>query len=247
MYCFFLSDLTMNLRTLSLFFILEISFFILTYTSIYDYPESTVKSALLKILPILTLLFAVYQTSPIDAVHANLRKYFSLGLAFSLVGDIFMNWPKELLVPGMIFFSIAHIFYTAAFGLKPFGYEAASFCATSSFVSFLFVLPGIKERALKTGVFLYGGLISVTWWRTIVRWQQKPSLPNLIGAAGGLLFLISDFTIALDRWKYPQNVPCASAFIMVTYYLAQLLLTVSVTKYGWTLFSDEEIREKKKG
>ena len=228
------------------FILLVLIFFFMAYPNLTQ-GEETLTLGFFKTLPILILIYTVVQTPAVDEIHAHQMKCFKYGLIFSLFGDMFMNWKSTYFIPGIAMFAIALVFYIQAFRLKPTGYEAASFCFTSGFVSFMFLLPGIKERGLQTAVFIYGGLIMAVWWRTIVRWQITPSLVNMIGVLGSLSFAVSDFIIGLDTWKFPKKVPYAFTMIMSTYYLAQLLLTLSVVNYGWTYFHEYDLRDKKKG
>ena len=237
----------MENRTFALFVILVLLFFYVAYPDLNAYPDETALAATFKILPIATLLLAVVQTQEVDDAHAQQLKYFKYGLIFSMGGDILMHFRHQFFMVSMAVFFIAHLFYLKCFRLRPVGFEAASFCFTSGFVSFMFLLPGIKGRLLQGCVCLYASLVMATWWRTIVRWQLAPSLMNLLGAAGGLAFAVSDFIIGLDAWKFPGKVRYASCMVMVTYYLAQFLLTMSVVNYGWTFFPLEDGREKKKG
>ena len=48
------------------------------------------------------------------------------------------------------------------------------------------------------------------------------------GLAGSLLFLLSDFIIALDKWRL--SLPLAELVVMTTYYAAQLCLAISTTR-----------------
>ena len=230
-----------------IFVLLVFIYFYVSYPNLRNYPDETVLVAIFKILPIVTLLVTVAETPEVDIVHAQQMKYFKYGLIFSLLGDIFMNWPNDYSLEAMGLFVIAHLFYIKAFGWKPRGYESALFCFTSGFVSFMFLLPGIKGRMLQTAVFMHCALIMATWWRTIARWQHFPSLVNLLGVAGSLSFAVSDFIIGLDTWKFPKRVPYAMVMIMATYYLAQLLLTISIVNYRRTFFYEEDLRVEKKG
>ena len=78
-------------------------------------------------------------------------------------------------------------------------------------------------------VMLYIGLIAVTIWRAVARVQFFGDLwtwTKLCAFAGSLLFIVSDFAIAIDKFRYP--VPYSHPIIMVTYYAAQLGITLSV-------------------
>ena len=240
------SQLTMDNTKFVAYILLVLIVFYLSYPN-WISPEETVMLGVFKILPILVLILTVVQKQEVDYTHAQQMKYFIIGLIFSLFGDLFMNWKSTCFIPAMSMFAITLIFYIQTFRLKPTGYEAAAFCFTSGFVSFMFLLPGIKERMLQTLVFMYCGLLMTNWWRTIVRWQNSPSLVNMLAVLGGLSLVVSDFIIGLNTWKFPNKVPYAFVMIMSTHYLAQLLLTFSVVNYGWTYFHEHEFREKKKG
>lgn len=73
---------------------------------------------------------------------------------------------------------------------------------------------------------IYISLIAVMGWRAgarlgnISRWTKQSS------CAGAVLFMLSDFTIAVSRFVHP--VPFSHTIIMVTYYAAQLLIALSV-------------------
>ncbi len=232
---------------LASFVLLVLVFFYWSYSDLHAYPDEAVLGAVLKLTPLITLLRAVRLTPAQDAVHAHQLTWFTNGLLASMVGDVLMHWRHTFLLPAMGAFGLAHLCYIKAFRLKPRGYEAASFCFTSGLVTFMFLLPGIRGRVLQVAVLLYSTVVMATWWRAIVQWQQAPTLVNLLGAGGGLLFAASDFLIGLDTWKFPGRVPFASCSIMVTYYMAQLLLAVPVVNYGWTLMRPDDGHEKKKG
>jgi len=75
----------------------------------------------------------------------------------------------------------------------------------------------------------YIGLLAVMVWRAVARVQLFDDLwtwTKLCAFAGSLLFIISDFVIAIDEFRYP--VPYSHEIIMLTYYAAQLGITLSV-------------------
>ena len=76
---------------------------------------------------------------------------------------------------------------------------------------------------------LYIALLATTVWRAVARVQFFGDLwtwTKLCAFAGSLLFIVSDFVIAVDKFRHP--VPYSHQIIMVTYYAAQLGITLSV-------------------
>jgi len=76
---------------------------------------------------------------------------------------------------------------------------------------------------------LYIGLIAMTAWRAFARVQFFGDLwtwTKLCASAGSVLFIVSDFVIAIDKFRHP--VLYSHQIVMVTYYAAQLGITLSV-------------------
>lgn len=73
---------------------------------------------------------------------------------------------------------------------------------------------------------LYIALIFVMAWRAGARVGNLSSWTKQCSCAGALLFLISDFTIAVNKFVAP--VSYSHTIIMATYYAAQMLIALSV-------------------
>ena len=125
-------------------------------------------------------------------------------------------------------FAVAQIMYTSAFGLKPLNpYQGGIFALIGS-LAYYYLYPGL-EGPMVYLTFLYLSLIVFMAWRAIARVQFFDDLwtwTKLCGCAGAVCFLISDFTIAVDKFRYP--VPYAHQIIMTSYYAAQFGIALSV-------------------
>lgn len=73
---------------------------------------------------------------------------------------------------------------------------------------------------------LYILLIFTMAWRAGARVGKLSSWTKQCSCAGALLFCISDFTIAVNKFSHP--VPYSHTIIMSTYYAAQMLIALSV-------------------
>lgn len=206
-----------------------------TIFNVYDvWPEATWSAACFKILPILHLAFSILSIDE-DVVktssktQTDARKWTTVGLIFSALGDSLLVWKETLFLPGTLAFGTAHICYIRAFGLKPFGGKptATSFAVFAVSMYFFVVkdIPGNVPSAMQYALVLYIALISTMMWRATASMQYDTSINNISRFLGAIVFSISDVMVVRDKFYAPfQHGPF---YIMVTYYLAQFFIASS--------------------
>uniref|UniRef100_A0A452HYK3 lysoplasmalogenase n=1 Tax=Gopherus agassizii TaxID=38772 RepID=A0A452HYK3_9SAUR len=176
-------------------------------------------SALIKCLPIFCLwVFLLAHGINFLVAHRSASRILA-GLIFSAVGDAFLIWQEQgYFVHGLLMFAITHILYSSAFGMKPLDLKAgfvmtlvSSFCYT-----FLYCYLSGPFTYL---VAVYIALIGFMGWRAIA---------GLSACIGAVLFMVSDLTIAVNKFCFP--VPYSRAIIMATYYAAQMLIALSAVE-----------------
>lgn len=127
-------------------------------------------------------------------------------------------------------FAVTHILYASAFGMRPLALRTGLVIAVLSVLCYALLYPGLSG-AFTYLVGVYVALISFMGWRAMAglrlvgaawRWTE------LAAGSGALLFIISDLTIALNKFRFP--VPYARALIMSTYYAAQMLIALSAVE-----------------
>lgn len=150
-----------------------------------------------------------------------------IGLAFSLLGDVFLMLPADRFILGLLSFLTAHLCYIAAFTTgRGFGF--------TGWLLLLFGLCGVALytflwpllRKMKAPVLGYILVIMVMGWQA---WEQHLAvggLPTLAAGIGALLFMFSDTVLALRRFR--RDFTSAPLWVMLTYYGAQLLIALSV-------------------
>jgi uncharacterized membrane protein YhhN len=160
---------------------------------------------------------------------SNYANLVFIGLACSLVGDIFLMLPSDQFVPGLVSFLIAHLFYIASFrsGITGFGpaWLPLPFYAYG-LAAFWILLPGLGETKLPVIAYLL--VILTMAWQSAVRWIATRDRSCLFALAGALLFVASDSTIAFNRFHAAFYL--AEAVIMSTYFAAQWLIALSVAR-----------------
>ena len=151
-----------------------------------------------------------------------------VGLVFSLFGDVFLMLPKDRFVAGLVSFLVAHLLYIGAFtglgaAMEVTWWVLVPFLAYAA-VLLRILLPYVP-RALKTAVIVYAAALLVMAWQAAER--GAAGVPGgALAAIGGVLFVISDSALALDRFRCPF--PGAQPLILATYWAAQTLIALSI-------------------
>ncbi|WP_325891342.1 lysoplasmalogenase [Grimontia sp. NTOU-MAR1] len=149
------------------------------------------------------------------------------GLAFSLVGDIFLMLPKDRFIPGLLSFLVAHILYSVAFWQQfegPMVWWLPSLIGAASVIIFLLLLPNLGPLLIPVGVYI--AVIAQMAWGAGEFWMSAHTQAAAHAFGGALLFMVSDTVLAFDRLKGPFKT--SVLLIMSTYFCAQGLITFSI-------------------
>lgn len=216
--------------TLALYFIL--------YVPITGYPIETVGSVFFKVLPIFSLALYISFTSnnlPLgipkneDLIpEDNRARHFFFALLVSSLGDACLVARNTLFLPGVLFFAIAQLLYLNGLDMNFKDSKSGSFFVLLGLNTYLCVQTGIGSYFMKIVVGIYLILIFSVGWRATARYEAERSKAALVGSIGALIFMLSDFLIALDKWNC--SLPCVGFLVMSTYYAAQFGLALSTTK-----------------
>jgi uncharacterized membrane protein YhhN len=164
------------------------------------------------------------------ALAAPAGKYkilIAIGMLFSLMGDIFLMLPSDQFLIGLVCFLITHICYVVAFlfnsrlGRPLWPYVLLAAIAIAIFE----LLSGGINAAMKFPVAIYAAALSFMTAQALSRNSQRRNKGTMLAAIGAILFLISDTTLAYDR--FVTGFDAAHAIILFTYYAAQYLIAVS--------------------
>ncbi len=177
---------------------------------------------LVKPLPVLALQGWLH-----DAPPSDYRRWISLGLIFSLIGDVLLAWPGDLFIFGLGAFLFAHLAYLKAYfsdcrrlALLPL---ALALGAGAILLSIL-IAHGLGELLIP--VVVYASVISAMLWRALARLgSEVPKRSALLAAAGALSFVVSDMLIGINRFVVAFE--AAPYLLIVTYWLGQWGITAS--------------------
>jgi len=180
---------------------------------------------LFKPLIVATLFLLAAFSSPAHGARYQLA--IAIGLACSLLGDIFLMLPTDQFLPGLGSFLLAHLAYLVAFtsGVPVATAPVLLLPLLAAAVPLLYLLWPTLGR-LRLPVLVYSITIVLMVWRAWGRQLALPTPGSSLAAAGATLFMVSDAILALNRFHRPF--PSARALIMINYAIAQGLIAVSV-------------------
>ena len=159
-------------------------------------------------------------------VHPVYRQLIVLGLAASLVGDVFLMLPKDRFLPGLVAFLLAHLFYVTAFATRLEGFSVLAFLPYVVALLFVTKLLWPHLGRLKIPVIIYSATIAAMAGTAFGVAMEVGTLTAWCGAAGGALFVISDAALAFNR--FIGRFGGAQYVILGTYFIAQTLIALSV-------------------
>ncbi|MBC3347536.1 lysoplasmalogenase [Pseudomonas sp. SWRI196] len=178
--------------------------------------HATLLCLLVKPMPVLALLGWLH-----DAPPSEYRRWISLGLIFSLVGDVLLAWPGDLFVFGLGAFLLAHLAYLKAY-LSDCRRPALLSLALASGLgaTLLGILISSGLGPLLVPVIVYGLAISAMLWRALARLgTEVPERSAWLAAAGAMAFVFSDSVIGINRFVAPFH--AAPYLIIISYWLGQ--------------------------
>jgi len=159
--------------------------------------------------------------------------WFSLGIFFSLAGDIFLIAPDRFL-PGLVAFLLAHVCYIIGLNLPPAPLSAltlglAIFIALTVFPVIRRILLAMRhsgQDALVAPVQIYATVITLMLLSallTIFRTDWTISAAMLVGL-GAFFFIASDVVLAWNKFVAPLT--HGRLVNIVLYQLGQILLVI---------------------
>lgn len=176
---------------------------------------------LVKSIPIFCLAFIV-----LIKVPGGKGKLLSIGFLFAGIGDILLELPsKNLFVYGLGFFLTAHLFYISVF-LRSLTFTKPRLISILLILIYgggigAYLFPNLGSMLVP--IVIYLGVILVMGISASLGGDNHPLI--ILGAC---LFIISDSIIAISRFLTP--VACASLWIMISYYPAQMLIALGAVR-----------------
>ena len=168
--------------------------------------------------------------------------WFTLGVVFCLVGDIFLMLPRDKFIFGLLAFLLGHISYILGLNNVPplvnMGglflliilekvLAIVTIIILGIYLMWLFpkLARGLAEKgkkALRIPVLVYSLVISLMVYSALMTWYRAgwSTVAALSVSVGSVLFYASDSMLAWDRFLNPLS--HARLRVMTTYHLGQI-------------------------
>ncbi|KAJ3280049.1 Lysoplasmalogenase [Blyttiomyces sp. JEL0837] len=200
--------------------------------------------------PFLKLIRVLFKCAPILYLAHTLKSsntdnnnnpLIHRGLLLSSLGDAFLSLDKDkLFIPGLLSFLFAHVEYIR--GINSLSSSSGSsstishpllglgIISSGGVLLHTIILRNMKKRKLVPAVVAYASTILVMLWRAAARYIESGGNNNDVSSTWGLigagLFVVSDFSLAYDKFVQSVPHPWRDYLVMGTYYSAQLFITL---------------------
>lgn len=161
------------------------------------------------------------------ASGSKYRSAIMIGLALSTLGDVFLMLPGDWFVFGLGSFLCAHLAYLFALTRR-----ASALAALWPFLAYaalagavLAVLWPHLPGELRVPVVVYVAVLAAMAAQAAAVWWRRRTRATALAALGGLSFVVSDASLAIDRFAVPFA--AAGAMVLASYWLAQVWIGLS--------------------
>src|SRR4030095_9357757 len=186
--------------------------------------------------PLLMPLLIIYFLAETNSFISSLKKWIILALVFSWVGDVLLMFEAmngSFFMFGLVAFLMAHIFYILFYenvirkeGLRK---NYWWFLPVMIYYIALIYILSPKLGDMKLPVRVYGIVISYMFIQALQTGRIKDMAAATLMIGGAVLFITSDSLLAIN--KFYESFEYAGIAIMLTYGIAQLLITLGAVRY----------------
>ena len=186
--------------------------------------------------PLIVIALILYFLSATWKIENAFIKIIIKALTFSWLGDLvlmFDSFDKKVFLIGMLAFLFAHINYIKFFSIARIGEKIKLKLALISLIVVYYLgliyLLFDDLHEMKIPVLVYGIVISIMFLVALHMLFIKNKAAGKLMMLGALLFVCSDSVLAIN--KFYQTFEFADIITMLTYGLAQLLITLGAASY----------------
>lgn len=186
--------------------------------------------------PLLVILLVIYFIWATKGIGSKLKKWILFALFFSWAGDVLLLFVADnpnFFLAGLVSFLITHIFYIIFFHLIRVHQDVKPkpFLLIPVLVYYVALITFLSSHLgdMKLPVRIYGVVICFMLMLALHMLYIKNKNAGLLMMIGALLFVLSDSTLAINKFYNSFN--GAGILIMLTYGIAQLLIVQGAIGY----------------
>lgn len=201
------------------------------------YMENSISRIIGKALIVPSLILLYYErTKEGNKTKSKRNKDILSGLFLGYCGDMALLFPEKPIIfeIGVLCFLVGHIFYLKVMynRISSFKHYVPLVLITIGQLSvyltyiYFFFLDKIEKLIIKIGI-IYGFFLSFFIIVSIYNYAINQIKSNLLLMIGSLFFYVSDTALTLTLFCF--DFPYSGILIMVTYILAQTLISYAMT------------------
>jgi len=188
--------------------------------------------------PMLMPLLIFYFLSEVKKIATNLKAWIILALFFSWVGDILLMFEsngRNYFLFGLSSFLLAQLFYILFFHIVRIkeGIRGNILFLLVALIYYsvltITLSSSLEKLNLNLPVRIYGAVLSFMFMLALHSIFGKNKKAGWLMATGAALFVISDSTLAFNKFYSPIHY--GDIIVMLTYGPAQLLITTGAIRY----------------
>jgi len=188
---------------------------------------------LFKPLSTLLVIAVALLSLAIPDAQAAYTMGITAGLILSLGGDVALMFPSQrAFTLGLALFLLAHLVYSLTFTL-PNGFHPPDLISGAVLLAvaaacYLYLKPGLGS--MKGPVLVYILVICFMAHRALSLFFGDAFTPAQawLASAGAVLFLLSDWILAIDRFRHPLK---RERLGLLAYYAGQLLIALTASYF----------------
>lgn len=185
------------------------------------YKDSKLLLYIFKPIPLLILSILLY----LNKWDNDYSQLIFCGFVFSLLGDIFLMFPKKLFLAGLVAFLIAHLFFVKAFILGVDDLDYLLIIPVILFgIGYYLMIKDVVGK-MKWPVLFYISVICIMLGASVNRWIFLNDYSSFLVMVGSILFVVSDSLLAYNKFK--SKFYFADILVLSTYFSAQILFFYS--------------------
>ena len=191
----------------------------------YIFGFSFIPDSLIYVVKIIPMLLLIIYAVRLPIAKSNYRTWLIIGLILCMVGDFTLQW----FIIGLLFFLSGHIAYIIAFlstanNSRPIWITLL--ITGHALLMIYFIAFAVYQRGDTILAIAIVGYISVILTMGLTAFRTG----NSLAIRAALLFIISDSVLSIDRFIISLDM--AHIIVMFTYYSAQLLFVLSLSRYS---------------
>jgi len=159
------------------------------------------------------------------ALGQGYGRLVAVAIVLCLCGDVLLMLPGDHFLPGLVSFLAAHVVLVVAFAVAgvAFTWWLLTPVAVAAAAVYWVLAPHLG--GMKGPVLAYVVVIAVMAWLALERWHLHGGRSSAFAAMGAVLFLASDSTLALNRFR--RAFRAADLVVLSTYYASVALIAMS--------------------